>query len=110
MFNGLFLSYHRDSVPHIQADHLSTEKNKELVRNITQLMKQQFPNVSVYATFGNHDYYPRDQYPPHNNEIYNATYDLWKSWIDEPSQDQNFLKGIHSNDINLRKGVMHWIA
>ena len=56
-------------------------------------MKEQFPNVTVYATFGNHDYYPRDQYPPHNNEIYNDTYTLWKSWINDLSQDQYFLKG-----------------
>lgn len=88
-----FMLWTGDSVPHVTPDHLSTDKNKELVRNITKLMKDQFPSVPIYATFGNHDYYTRDQYPPHNNEIYNATYLLWSSWIGDVSQDQYFLKG-----------------
>ena len=89
-------NYFRDSIPHVTPDHLSTEKNKELVRNITNLMKHHFPTVPIYATFGNHDYYPRDQFPPHNNEIYNATYEIWKSWIGNLSQEQYFLKGNRS--------------
>lgn len=88
-----FMLWTGDSVPHVAATHLSTELNKEIIRNITQLMHDQFPSVPIYATFGNHDYYPRDQYPPHNNEVYNATYLLWHSWIGDVSQEHYFLKG-----------------
>ena len=83
-----------DSVPHVADSHLSTDINKELVRNITTLMKDEFPNVPIYATFGNHDYYNSNLFPPHGNDIYNATYDLWKAWINDESQTTSFLKGI----------------
>ena len=83
----------RDTVPHVPANQLNTDLNKKLVHNITKLMKEQFPSVPIYATFGNHDYYPRDQFPPHNNDIYNSTYLIWKSWIDDVLQEQYFLKG-----------------
>lgn len=80
-------------MPHISDAHLSTSLNEELVRNVTTLMQNEFSDVPVYATFGNHDYFPSNQYPPHGNEIYNATYELWKSWIKDTTQDQFFLKG-----------------
>lgn len=47
----------------------------------------------MYATYGNHDYYPHDQFPPHNNELYNRTLEQWKSWINDVQQEDNFRKG-----------------
>lgn len=84
----------RDTVPHVSNAYLSLSKNKELVRNITHLMKDAFPHVPTYATFGNHDYYPSDQVQSHGNSIYNATYELWKIWINDTTQEKYFLKGI----------------
>ena len=57
-------------------------------------MKDNFPGIKVYATFGNHDYYPSNMFPPHGNGIYNDTYVIWEEWINETSQVDNFLKGI----------------
>ncbi|XP_053402457.1 acid sphingomyelinase-like phosphodiesterase 3b isoform X2 [Mercenaria mercenaria] len=88
-----FMLWTGDTVPHVDSGHLSTDLNKELVRNITELMKSTFPTMPIYATFGNHDYHPKHVFPPYNNEIYNATYLIWKSWINDTSQDANFLKG-----------------
>ncbi|KAL4234305.1 Acid sphingomyelinase-like phosphodiesterase 3b [Mactra antiquata] len=95
-----FILWTGDSVPHMSPASLSKDRNKELVRNITNLMKDNFTEqVPVYATFGNHDYYPRDQYPPHGDPLYNATYDIWKSWISNSAdnitdaQSKTFLKG-----------------
>lgn len=90
--NSISFSY-SDTVPHVDNAHLSIALNEELVRNVTELMQNEFPNTSIYATFGNHDYYPNNMYPPHGNEIYNDTYKLWKMWINDSSQDSNFLKG-----------------
>ncbi|WAQ98424.1 ASM3B-like protein [Mya arenaria] len=67
--------------------------NYELVENITSLMQQEFPNTKVYATFGNHDHYPTNLFPPNNDDIYNATYLIWKAWINDDSQMDNFHKG-----------------
>lgn len=86
--------FYRDTAPHVDKRNLSKEINEELVRNVTQVMKNNFPDKPVYATFGNHDYYPRDMFPPHGNEIYNDTYRIWKEWINEDSQTANFLKGL----------------
>jgi len=77
----------------VSGDHLSVEINQELVRNVTSLMASAFPTKKVYATFGNHDYFPNGLFPPHNNEIYNATYELWRAWINDASQEANFHKG-----------------
>ncbi|XP_060581958.1 acid sphingomyelinase-like phosphodiesterase 3b [Ruditapes philippinarum] len=88
-----FMLWTGDTVPHVDNTHLSIALNEELVRNVTELMKNEFPNTPIYATFGNHDYYPNNMYPPHGNEIYNDNYNLWKVWINDTSQDKNFLKG-----------------
>jgi hypothetical protein len=44
------------------------------------------------ATLGNHDYFPHNQFPDHGNELYNRSFERWKSWIDESNSD-TFLKG-----------------
>ncbi|XP_045191532.2 acid sphingomyelinase-like phosphodiesterase 3b [Mercenaria mercenaria] len=88
-----FMLWTGDTVPHVANPFLSTALNEELVRNVTELMQNEFPDIPIYATFGNHDYYPSNLYPPHGNEIYNETYELWKKWINDTSQDQYFLKG-----------------
>lgn len=88
-----FILWTGDTAPHVKVDYLSTDIVINQIRNITELIKAYFPSVPVYATFGNHDYYPKDQFPPHNNKIYNATYSVWKSWIGDDSQQHTFLKG-----------------
>ena len=94
IFYGYTFFNNRDTVPHVKGNHLSPELNKELVRNVTGVMKDNFPGIKVYATFGNHDYYPSNMFPPHGNGIDNDTYVIWEEWINETSQVDNFLKGI----------------
>ena len=64
-----------------------------MIKTITELLQEYFPGVTVYPALGNHDYYTDYQYPPYNNELYNATYLLWKSWINDSTQEQAFFKG-----------------
>ena len=63
-----------------------------MLGNITNLLKDVFPDVPVYATFGNHDYFPHNQFPATGNLLYNRTFDKWRSWIGDESSD-TFLKG-----------------
>lgn len=94
-----FILWTGDTVPHVASSNLSTDINTELVRNVTQLLKSEFPNKKIYATFGNHDYYPSGLFPPHGNEIYNASYLIWKEWINETTQEEAFLKGGYYTDL-----------
>ena len=83
----------RDTVLHGKDADLSYQTNSDILDNVTQAMSKAFPGKPVYATFGNHDYYPTDQFPPHNNELYNDTLLRWSNWIMEPTEKSNFRKG-----------------
>ena len=83
----------RDTVLHGKDADLSYQTNSDILDNVTQAMSKAFPGKPVYATFGNHDYYPTDQFPPHNNELYNDTLLRWSNWIMEPTENSNFRKG-----------------
>ena len=88
-----FILFDRDTILHAEVDELSYEFNSEILDNVTSLLKEQFPGVPVYATLGNNDYWPDDQFPAHNNRLYNDTLRRWRDWIGDPAQDENFRKG-----------------
>ena len=90
---NIALIIYRDTVLHARDEELSNAINNEIIENVTNALKSAFPDIPIYATFGNHDYYPSDQYPGYNNQLYNATLLKWMSWISGPSQDEPFLKG-----------------
>jgi sphingomyelin phosphodiesterase acid-like 3 len=93
-----------DSMLHTGDENLSLDNNVQILQNLTTQLKQTFPTMDVYATYGNHDYYPNGQYPPHNNEIYNRTLDHWRAWINDSTQESTFLKGqsrFRSDDIAI---------
>ncbi|KAK7486174.1 hypothetical protein BaRGS_00022497, partial [Batillaria attramentaria] len=88
-----FLLWTGDTVAHIKDEHLSVSINMDVLQNITTALTNAFPSKLVYATFGNHDYYPNNQFPASNNVIYNITADMWKDWIGDEQQMNNFRKG-----------------
>lgn len=89
-------SFYRDSVLHTPDENLSINENIDILTNLTGQLQKTFPTMDVYATYGNHDYFPSNQYPPHNNEIYNRTLEHWRTWINDSTQETNFLKGVWS--------------
>lgn len=89
-------SFYRDSVLHTPDENLSINENIDILTNLTGQLQETFPTMDVYATYGNHDYFPSNQYPPHNNEIYNRTLEHWRTWINDSTQETNFLKGVWS--------------
>ncbi|KAK3094952.1 hypothetical protein FSP39_008293, partial [Pinctada imbricata] len=93
-----FIFWTGDNILHTRDENLSLDKNEELLKNLTDLLKGHFPNVPTYATFGNHDYYPNGQFPTHNNRLYNTTYVYWKDWINkagDAEQEENFKTGAY---------------
>ncbi|XP_007491519.2 acid sphingomyelinase-like phosphodiesterase 3b [Monodelphis domestica] len=63
-----------------------------IVKRLTDLLLLVFPDTTVYATLGNHDFYPKDQLPAKSNVIYSYIADLWRPWLDYKSISQ-FKKG-----------------
>lgn len=88
-----FILWTGDTSPHIRADYMSTDIVINQIFYITQLIKEYFPDVPIYPTLGNHDYYPKDQFPPRSDKIYSATYSMWKTWIGDGAPQQTFNKG-----------------
>ncbi|XP_011438303.3 acid sphingomyelinase-like phosphodiesterase 3b [Magallana gigas] len=90
-----FMLWTGDSVLHTPDENLSINENIDILTNLTGQLQETFPTMDVYATYGNHDYFPSNQYPPHNNEIYNRTLEHWRTWINDSTQETNFLKGAY---------------
>ncbi|XP_048249829.1 acid sphingomyelinase-like phosphodiesterase 3b [Haliotis rufescens] len=42
---------------------------------------------------GNHDWFPASLFPAHQAFLYNATAELWRDWIGDNQQMDNFKKG-----------------
>ena len=89
--------YYSDSVLHAEDEHLSLDITDTILGNLTDLITNAFPSVPTYASFGNHDYFPTNQFPSGGNELYNRTLDRWKHWINSSDQHDNFLKGVLKN-------------
>ena len=72
----------RDSSPRAKYNAtLDFELNESILGRVTKLIKRAFPTVPVFPTTGNHDYFPKHQFPPHGNELYNRLFNRWKTWI-----------------------------
>ncbi|XP_028253911.1 cyclic GMP-AMP phosphodiesterase SMPDL3A [Parambassis ranga] len=76
-----FIIWTGDSPPHVPVDELSTDIVIQVISNMTQTIRQHFPNLTVYPALGNHDYWPQDQMPTSTNAIYQAAAQLWKPWL-----------------------------
>lgn len=51
-----------------------------------------FSETKVYSALGNHDYHPKSQLPPTQNNIYEQIQKLWEDWLDPASRD-TFKRG-----------------
>lgn len=76
-----FIIWTGDNAPHVPVDELSTDVVIQLIQNMTETIQQHFPNLTVYPTVGNHDYWPQDQLPTSTNAIYRAAAKLWRPWL-----------------------------
>ncbi|XP_005095075.2 acid sphingomyelinase-like phosphodiesterase 3b [Aplysia californica] len=88
-----FLIWTGDSVAHIKDANLTLETNLEVMQNVTTVLNDSFPNTSIYASLGNHDFYPNNQASAEMEEMYNRVSDMWGSWIEGTAQRELFKKG-----------------
>ncbi|KAK5903152.1 hypothetical protein CgunFtcFv8_006959 [Champsocephalus gunnari] len=76
-----FIIWTGDSPPHVPAGELSTDLVVQVIENMTETIRQHFPNIAVYPALGNHDYWPQDQMPTSTNAVYRAAAELWRPWL-----------------------------
>lgn len=77
-----FLCYCSDTPTHIvRGEDFTKETFLFAMRNATDLIKRHFVNKTVLPVIGNHDYFPRNQLPAQNSEIYNAIAEMWEDWL-----------------------------
>ncbi|XP_052771999.1 acid sphingomyelinase-like phosphodiesterase 3b [Mya arenaria] len=90
-----FILWTGDTVLHTGNENLNYTINADILDNVTEIIDNVMGSVPVFATFGNHDYYPNNQFPPTNNLLYNDTWDRWGAWIGDVTQEGNFRKGAY---------------
>lgn len=55
----------------------------QLIRNMSETLRDHFPRLPVFPALGNHDYWPQDQMPTSTNAIYQAAAKLWAPWLQD---------------------------
>lgn len=100
-----FIVWTGDDTPHVPNEDLGEEAVVNIIRNLTQIIKEVFPNTKVYSALGNHDYHPKNQLPAGNNNLYDRTAEMWHDWL-EPNSKETFKKGgFYTENLLNRKGL-----
>ena len=68
------------------------ELNLGIMQNITTAMTTAFPNKKVYASLGNHDFFPSAQASNIPDEFYRKVSEMWSQWMNSTEQEL-FKKG-----------------
>ncbi|KAJ8340866.1 hypothetical protein SKAU_G00331570 [Synaphobranchus kaupii] len=87
-----FIVWTGDDTPHVPNERLGEEAVLSIIGKLTHIIKLVFPDTKVYSALGNHDYHPKSQLPPEQNNIYEQTTQLWQDWL-EPESQLTFRKG-----------------
>nr|XP_027214042.1 acid sphingomyelinase-like phosphodiesterase 3b [Penaeus vannamei] len=94
-----FILWTGDDTAHVDDKYFSTAKVVDIITSLTNVLKARFPKTHVLPVLGNHDYYPKNQVPPKENELQTQVADLWKDWLaDEYGQFK--FSGSYSRDIS----------
>nr|XP_003479783.1 acid sphingomyelinase-like phosphodiesterase 3a [Cavia porcellus] len=101
-----FMIWTGDSPPHVPVPELSTDTVIKVITNMTTTIQSVFPDLQVFPTLGNHDYWPQDQLPVATSQVYDAVANLWKAWLDEDALSTLRKGGFYSQKVphnpNLR--------
>ncbi|XP_064596451.1 acid sphingomyelinase-like phosphodiesterase 3b [Liolophura sinensis] len=101
-----FIIWTGDNIFHPRAKTgvLSMDIVLNTLDNITRLLREVFPDVTTYPTFGNHDYFPYAQFPSHDNKIYRHMEITWGVWVNDSNFRKTFRKGGYYSS-SIRPGL-----
>ncbi|XP_040835624.1 acid sphingomyelinase-like phosphodiesterase 3b isoform X2 [Ochotona curzoniae] len=83
-----FILWTGDDTPHVPDESLGEAAVLRIVERLTTLIRDVFPDTKVYAALGNHDFHPKNQFPPRRNSIYQQVAELWRPWLNNESITQ----------------------
>ncbi|XP_064200127.1 acid sphingomyelinase-like phosphodiesterase 3b [Anguilla rostrata] len=99
-----FIVWTGDDTPHVPNEQLSEEEVLSIIGNLTHIIKLVFPGTKVYSALGNHDYHPKSQLPPEQNNIYARTAQLWQDWLEPESRLTFRTGGYYTEELLNRTG------
>uniref|UniRef100_A0A4W5LHD6 Sphingomyelin phosphodiesterase acid like 3B n=1 Tax=Hucho hucho TaxID=62062 RepID=A0A4W5LHD6_9TELE len=99
-----FIVWTEDDMPHVPNEDLGEEALLSIISNLTHIIKLVFPSTKVYSALGNHDYHPKSQLPPVQNNIYEQTAQLWPGWLEPESQTTFRTGGYYTENLLNRPG------
>ncbi|GFN93274.1 acid sphingomyelinase-like phosphodiesterase 3b, partial [Plakobranchus ocellatus] len=76
-----FIIWTGDTIAHISDRDTSLENNLEILNNVTSALDTALSGIPVYASLGNHDFYPSNQAEGKKSNVYREVGNMWKSWI-----------------------------
>lgn len=85
--NPDFILWTGDDTAHVSDKYFSTDEVIEIIDNITETLRESFPETVVVPILGNHDYYPKNQLPPGESQLQTKVAGLWKEWFDKLNND-----------------------
>ncbi|KAL6488731.1 hypothetical protein MHYP_G00024720 [Metynnis hypsauchen] len=100
-----FIIWTGDDTPHVPNEDLGEEAVLRIIGNLTHIIKVLFPNTKVYSALGNHDYHPKSQLPPQQNNIYEQIQKLWEDWLDPASRDTFKRGGYYTEKLLNQTGL-----
>ncbi|GFS19946.1 acid sphingomyelinase-like phosphodiesterase 3b [Elysia marginata] len=88
-----FVIWTGDTIAHIKNEDTSLDENLVVLHNVSAALEAGLPGIPVYASLGNHDFFPDGQAEANVSEIYQAVGDMWRDWISNQAQVQRFENG-----------------
>ncbi|KAL5016932.1 hypothetical protein ScPMuIL_006521 [Solemya velum] len=88
-----FILWTGDSVPHVKDSELNLAKVFENIRKVSDQLRDEFPNTTIYPVLGNHDPFPSNQMSDamqYYQGVLNSSH--WDYLLDE-QQQADFIKG-----------------
>lgn len=76
-----FVLWTGDDTAHVADSYFNTNKVVDIVGALTSILNQSFPTTPFFPILGNHDYYPKNQFPLGKSDLQTQVADLWRSWL-----------------------------
>ncbi|XP_077979507.1 acid sphingomyelinase-like phosphodiesterase 3b [Glandiceps talaboti] len=100
-----FIIWTGDDAAHVPDSMIGEDLMTEIIQNLTQVLKDEFPNTKVYPAIANHDYHPGNQLPPYNTPQYDAIGEAWSSWLMDDTGAVDSLKEAGRYTLKMDNGI-----
>ncbi|XP_070580250.1 acid sphingomyelinase-like phosphodiesterase 3b [Ptychodera flava] len=100
-----FIIWTGDDAAHVPDSMVGEELMTEIIQNLTNIIKGEFPNTQVYPAIANHDYHPSNQLPPYNSAQYDAIAAAWSSWLTDDPTAVDTLKTAGYYTLKMDNGI-----